>query len=340
MLTRTVFLMCCCVVLAGCGFHRQVANDFQSNSYVAYAPPRSVPEQTMWPECCGAKERSCTELKSPTLSPDTLEDTDSVIKKGDKLAVYLVGGYWNQNAETMAEDWLTFGKVRNEISIMVKVIESAARTDATLREVRDGDTASGGQHMFSGAQQTLIVRAGQVAERPIGVGAIPLYGPVVYNGGDLSIQILLNEMDDEDLKDYVRDIDTFLQENTFGTSDASMSGETVQGEFVFQTWGSYNIALAGYKALKLGGALYRSIHEQDDVFIDHAFTLTAPAKNKKIALPLLREGYYAVLRASINIDPAEYLKKAQFDPYTQRVVAGGEPLDQIWLILAVVRVDE
>lgn len=311
------------ILLTGCSTFLGTANHFESNSAVGYVPP--VADTTTYLLREGGKG---IPIQNPNIS---YPSNDVVIDKGECIAVDMIGGYINQTFEPIHERKLFGSRTRSEIIVAVAAYE---RTDSTT-------VTKNPEEIFpSSAEYNIFSTSGQLANRPLAVENVPIYGPRKYEGGDLVFHINMVEEDKEELEALKSDITTQTKEisetlpedvknlNLYNAAAKAMTDATF-------TLSGAGLVAVGLNAVELFVSAYETINKDDDKIIQHSFSLTTGDRSPEIHQPVLRVGYYPIARLSTQEDYPAGFSGANFDPIAPKLTMGN-PLDQpIWLAFRV-----
>jgi hypothetical protein len=259
----------------------------------------------------------------------------SVIDKGACIVVDLVGGYLHDDFEPWHEDIFTKGPVRNEIALIIKTQELPSPIGADKKPV-------------SNSEQALLTFKGQQANRPFPVQYYTIFGPKKYEGGDLLFDIKMTELDEEEmnmLKGNVATLQSNLQQKA---TSQRKDWTTVESKLIeFLATGVLKVAAAEWAGLGFDAAiqltkLYADLHKEDDGIMNHYFMLTSQYRKDKTSTPILREGYYVVVRANIDDKKPEkqnyigsidtVIKKDETFNFNKMELGGN---NNTWLVLRV-----
>lgn len=332
--------------VGGCSIFEAPANNFQSNTYLAFAPTDnnhqiskgdSLPFITPHTQN-KIKSKFDLLLQSPylrqsdTVYKDALEN-DEILNAGDCIRIDLMSGYNNQAWEGSLgniQESLT-GVTINEITLAMSIAEQSTRESNLKYNEENGGIVSGGDY-------TIWLSNGQLEHRPYSFNDIIVYGPKKYDGGDLLFNIALTELDKEEYSKIRGDVEKFSSyldgatssqiatvedvtesdnKGTLPVSNPSLdqpSNSSLSNLGKLKISGIINHPVVAYTidAAKLFVNTYANINEQDDVIIQYDFVLSGPSESKNIFAPYARVGYYAVIRESR--DKNESVTYAALDP--------------------------
>lgn len=312
--------------LSGCSIFSSTANRFESNSVVGYIPPLTTADASYELRKGGKRQP----IQNPNIIPSTANLT--AISKDDCIVIDLVGGYLNQSFETSLEKFLS-SNPRSEITLAVAAYE---RMDSTVINKKPEERYP------SSAEYNILSTVGQLPQRPLSFENVPIYGPRKYEGGDMVFHLTMVEMDEKeaeelrgDITSQTKELSKYLPEESknINIHNAALQAMT---DATF-TLSGIGLVAVGINAVEAFAEAYTKINKEDDLVINHTFSLTSQGRSSEIHSPILRVGYYPIVRLSTKEDYPQGLVNAAFDPIAPSLKMGA-PLDEpVWVALRVSR---
>lgn len=313
------------VGLSGCTVLQQKANNFRSNSYVGYVPPyedsKSYPID---------KNSELQEIQNVnTINSNT--NNPYAVKKDDCISITLVSGYLNQDFEPWLEKTINGSKVKNEITISIAAYES---TDSTALVFEDT------KKLPNNTEYNIITTTGQQKDREFAFADLPIYGPRKYNGGDIVFQTNMVELDEKEvteLKDEITGYTKKIKDSIIPEKDQGIGVSTVLKnafERSTLTLSGAGIMAVGLDAVKLFANAYEKLNKDDDIIIQHTFSLSSENKSPELYQPLLRIGYYPLIRIAVDETKLSALKGLKYDPVASRLLkynSLNKEISPVWL---------
>lgn len=323
---RTIFMVLILTpFIHGCAFLQQRANHFESNSFVGYVKPDSLVSPT---EIATGSHK----LKIMDLNSDKASGRSDFFSTNDCIAIDLVDGYYNQSFETGLEKLFGKDSTRNEVVLTTAIYERANSRNLS-------SDASG---KIQGAEYSIHNGNGQLGARPFQFENIPVYGPRPYNGGDIAFEVTLLEKDKDEIKSVTDDIASATSEiNSLIPTDQrkglkDIASEVLNGATLSLTGAGY--VAVGASAVELFNKSYKKLNEEDDVLIRHSFSLASSGRSDKTYQPYLREGYYPLIRISVDDSFKDRLTGATYDPLQKKLKTGVKPTQPLWLVFRVSKI--
>ncbi|MCX2891611.1 hypothetical protein OO258_25630 [Pseudomonas sp. DCB_BI] len=319
-------ILLCLPLLQSCAFFQQRANHFESNSFIGYAKPA-----TLNPPANIAT--GSAPLKIQDININKSDATGDLLEAGECIVVDLVDGFYNQNFETGLETIFGKSTTRNEVVLTTAIYERA--------NSRALSADSSGK--IQGAEYFIHNGNGQIARRPFHFENIPVYGPRPYNGGDITFEVTLLEKDKDEIKAVTEDIaEATSQVNAIIPSDQrkglkDVASEVLNGATLSLTGAGY--VAVGISAVELFNKAYKELNEEDDVIIRHSFALASSGRSNKTYQPYLREGYFPLIRISVEDTVKDRLQDATYDPLQKKLRTGVKSATPLWLVFRVSKVD-
>jgi hypothetical protein len=159
----------------------------------------------------------------------------------------------------------------------------------------------------------------------------------------MTFEVTLLEKDKEEIKAVTDDIAAATSKvNSIIPSDQrkglkDVASEILSGATLSLTGAGY--VAVGVSAVELFNKAYKDLNEEDDVLIRHSFALASSGRSNKTFQPYLREGYYPLIRISVNDSFKDRLQGATYDPLQKKLRTGVKPTQPLWLVFRVSKVD-
>ncbi|MEW8436886.1 MAG: hypothetical protein AB2689_01905 [Candidatus Thiodiazotropha taylori] len=330
---RTIVALLCVVPLSGCfSFIKDQHNNFRSNSYVGYVSPIDDSSQHEIRKGVGAKL-----VQNPNVRIGDVTKTD-LIAKGECIAIELMDGYYHYASETSLEKFISKNNPRSELALSTAVYE---RTNSKTIEYDQNSKQP------IGTEYNIMLFNGQLENRPFAFENYPVYGPRIYSGGDLTFEVTLVEKDAEEMESLRQTITSEAEDfaGRIKLEDNRMS--SVKDTLVAVVTGSTlkvtgaGLIAFGADAMKLFAKTYSNINTPDDLLIKHSFSLTSKYRGGQLHSPLLRQGYYPLVRVSSKpIPPSNTLNGLKFDPVAPELEVPIDIGSATWLAFRVSKIDE
>ncbi|WAG13821.1 hypothetical protein NRZ29_11835 [Aeromonas hydrophila] len=310
--------------LSGCSIFSGTANRFESNSVVGYIPPLTTTEATY--EIRNGSTRQ--PIQNPNIVPSNANQTK--VLKDDCIVVDLVGGYINQTFEDSLEKALS-STPRSEITLAIAVYE---RMDSTNINKKPEDRYP------SSAEYNVLSTIGQLSHRPLSFENVPIYGPRKYEGGDIVFHLSMVELDEEeadnlksDITNQTKKLSTHLPDESKNISIHSTALKAMTGATF--TMSGVGLVTLGINAVETFADIYTKINREDDLIMNHTFSLTSQYRTSEIHSPILRVGYYPIVRLSTKESYPQGLVNAAFDPIAPSLKMGNPQVEPIWVAFRV-----
>ena len=312
-------------VVHGCTFLQQRSNQFESNSFLGYAKPAHLTETSDIATGTAPLMVKDVNIKKPT----NMED---LFSPGECIVIDLVDGYYNQNFETSLENIFGKDRTRNEVVL----------TTAIYERINSSSLSRDPSGKIQGAEYFIHNGNGQLARRPFHFENAPVYGPRPYNGGDISFEVTLLEKDKDEIKSVTDEIasatselNSVIPENQkIAVKDVAAS--VLNGATLSLTGAGY--VAVGINAVELFNDAYKKLNEDDDVIIRHSFALASSGRSNKTYQPYLREGYYPLIRITVEDTYLDRMRGATYDPLRKTLETGTSPTQPLWLAFRVSKV--
>lgn len=310
--------------LSGCSVLGGTANRFESNSVLGYVPPINSANKAYDVR----KGEGGQPIQNPNVIPSSVDG--KTISKGDCLVVDMVGGYVNQSFETSLEK-LFSSRTRNEITIAVAAYE---RTDSTIISKKTDERYP------SSAEYNIFSTMGQLARRPFSFENVPIYGPRRYEGGDMVFHLSMVEQDEKEAEALKTDITNQTKEISKSLPEDSRNISVHNAVLKAMTDATFTLSgvglvAVGVSAVEMFADAYSKINKEDDLIINHTFSLVSANRSPELHSPILRIGYFPIVRLSTKEDYPNGLVNAVFDPIAPSLKMG-KPLDEpMWVALRV-----
>ncbi|WP_050712119.1 hypothetical protein [Vibrio coralliirubri] len=318
------------LIVSGCSTWHGTGNRFQSNSFLGYVEPIGHTESHI----LGDKGK-LVKIENPRVTPSSLEGSPLLIEKGECVAIDLAHGGWSISPfEPWHEKLLTEKSgVRSEVAITTAIYERVNSTSLVIKE---------GEKYPTSTEYNVLINDGQLIKRPFPFEDAPVYGPRTYNGGDLIFQLSMSELDEEEIKNLTTDILDSTQKLSEELPESANTENFYSATARALTDATLNISGAGIvavgiDAVELFAKAYGDLHKSDDAIMQHTFSLQAPNETENLSQPILRSGYYPLVRVSTN-GTIENLKNLEYDPVKPEMVYSDSATPPIWLSFRVRKV--
>lgn len=331
---RTVALIAICLLASGC---RSIHNEFRSSSIVGYVAPEGNIENPTITGDRGSYRRHIQHLNHSLNNETNQEERKNaeslLITAGTCIAIDVAGSYFSQPFETGPEK--RYAAIFNRTALSELVLSVKVNERLSSNVPKEGESSSS-----TGSEHTLMTWTGQQPGRPLPFQGLPIYGPKIYQGGDLMISLRLSELDKDEINQLSERFGGIIEQASATLPEAEREVGALQmiaNSVLVDSfkWTGSGVTLVGLKAAEAAAETFKYMHEDEDSIIDLTFLLTgATPTTSSLVLPSLREGYYPIIRASIGEDFPNDFKKMMIDTRYPRMHENGE---RIWMILRVRR---